>query len=68
MNLNSPVFVLVWPVDIEEIPLTFKDAWAELHPDNPDPSTINDDPVRLDYVYFQNTPLRIGQERVVLCF
>jgi len=47
-----------------EIPLTFKDAWAELHPDNPDPSTINDDPVRLDYVYFQNTPLRIGQDLV----
>ena len=42
------------------IPLTFTDAWAELHPGNPDPSTINDDPVRLDYVYFQKTPLSIG--------
>ena len=31
-----------------EIPMTFTDAWAELHPQNPDPSTINDDPVRLD--------------------
>ena len=30
------------------IPMTFSDAWAELHPENPDPSTINDDPVRLD--------------------
>ena len=42
------------------IPLTFTDAWAELNPGNPDPSTINDDPVRLDYVYFQKTPLSIG--------
>ena len=33
-----------------QIPMTFTDAWAELHPGNPDPSTINDDPVRLDYV------------------
>lgn len=31
-----------------QIPMTFTDAWAELHPENPDPSTINDDPVRLD--------------------
>ena len=30
-----------------EIPMTFTDAWAELHPGNPDPSTINNDPVRL---------------------
>mmetsp|Transcript_3048 Transcript_3048/g.5359 ORF Transcript_3048/g.5359 Transcript_3048/m.5359 type:complete len:365 (+) Transcript_3048:63-1157(+) len=43
-----------------EVPLTFTDAWAELHPDNPDPSTINDDPVRLDYVYFQKAPLEVG--------
>ncbi|CAE7941898.1 unnamed protein product [Symbiodinium necroappetens] len=42
------------------VPLTFTDAWAELHPGNPDPSTINDDPVRLDYVYFQKTPLSMG--------
>ena len=33
-----------------QIPMTFTDAWAELHPGNPDPSTINNDPVRLDYV------------------
>jgi hypothetical protein len=31
-----------------QIPMTFTDAWAELHPGNPDPSTINNDPVRLD--------------------
>ena len=30
------------------LPMTFTDAWAELHPGNPDPSTINNDPVRLD--------------------
>ncbi|CAK9105554.1 Putative fucosyltransferase [Durusdinium trenchii] len=40
-----------------EVPMTFVDAWAQLHPEDPDPSTINDDPVRLDYVYFQKTPL-----------
>ncbi|CAE8620177.1 unnamed protein product [Polarella glacialis] len=34
-------------------PLTFVDAWAELHPGNPNPSTINDEPVRIDYVYLQ---------------
>ncbi|CAJ1388450.1 unnamed protein product [Effrenium voratum] len=43
-----------------EIPMTFTDAWAELHPGNPDPSTINNDPVRLDYVYFQKTPISVG--------
>ena len=43
-----------------DIPMTFTDAWAELHPGNPDPSTINDDPVRLDYVYFQKTPISVG--------
>lgn len=32
-----------------QLPMTFTDAWAELHPGNPDPSTINNDPVRLDY-------------------
>ncbi|CAE7508525.1 unnamed protein product [Symbiodinium pilosum] len=47
-----------------QIPMTFTDAWAELHPYNPDPSTINDDPVRLDYVYFQKTPLSVGQSIV----
>ncbi|CAE7654118.1 unnamed protein product [Symbiodinium sp. KB8] len=47
-----------------QIPMTFTDAWAELHPGNPDPSTINDDPVRLDYVYFQKTPLSVGQSIV----
>ena len=47
-----------------EIPMTFTDAWAELHPQNPDPSTINDDPVRLDYVYFQKTPISVGQSIV----
>lgn len=31
-----------------QLPMTFTDAWAELHPGNPDPSTINNDPVRLD--------------------
>ena len=31
-----------------QIPMTFTDAWAELQPGNPDPSTINNDPVRLD--------------------
>ena len=46
------------------VPLTFTDAWAELNPGNPDPSTINDDPVRLDYVYFQKTPLSIGTSLV----
>ncbi|CAE7037779.1 unnamed protein product, partial [Symbiodinium sp. KB8] len=47
-----------------QIPMTFTDAWAELHPGNPDPSTINDDPVRLDYVYFQKTPFSVGQSIV----
>lgn len=47
-----------------QIPMTFSDAWAELHPGNPDPSTINDDPVRLDYVYFQKTPISVGQSIV----
>jgi endonuclease/exonuclease/phosphatase family metal-dependent hydrolase len=47
-----------------QIPMTFTDAWAELHPGNPDPSTINNDPVRLDYVYFQKTPLSVGQSIV----
>jgi len=47
-----------------QIPMTFTDAWAELHPGNPDPSTINNDPVRLDYVYFQKTPISVGQSIV----
>lgn len=47
-----------------QLPMTFTDAWAELHPGNPDPSTINNDPVRLDYVYFQKTPLSVGQSIV----
>lgn len=38
-----------------QIPMTFSDAWAELHPGNPDPSTINDDPVRLDaWLFYVN--------------
>jgi len=43
------------------IPYRFVDAWAELHPSNPDPSTINDDPVRLDYVYFERSPDAVGE-------
>uniref|UniRef100_A0A7S1QEB1 Uncharacterized protein n=1 Tax=Alexandrium catenella TaxID=2925 RepID=A0A7S1QEB1_ALECA len=38
------------------IPHAFVDAWAELHPSNPNPSTIQDFPVRLDCVYFQRSP------------
>jgi len=33
----------------------FHDAWAEKNPGNPDISTINNAPVRLDYVYFEKT-------------
>lgn len=47
------------------IPYRFVDAWAELHPNDPDPSTINDDPVRLDYVYFERSPEALGGHQVV---
>ena len=50
-----------------QIPMTFSDAWAELHPGNPDPSTINDDPVRLDawlfyVISFTGSSATLGRE------
>lgn len=39
---------------------SFYDAWAELHPSNPNPSTINNEPVRIDYVYFQKGTRGLG--------
>lgn len=42
------------------VPLTFSDAYADKHPGNPNPSTIHNDPVRLDYVYFEKSPKTLG--------
>lgn len=43
------------------LPVSFEDAYASTHPGDPNPSTIHDEPVRLDYVYFQRWPRNLGQ-------
>lgn len=42
------------------LPVAFHDAWAERNPGNPDISTINNAPVRLDYIYFEKTPIGLS--------
>jgi len=43
-------------------PMTFVDAWASSHPGDPNPSTIGNAPVRIDFVYFQRSPMDLGAE------
>eukprot|EP00933_Yihiella_yeosuensis_P038067 TRINITY_DN3202_c0_g1_i1.p1 TRINITY_DN3202_c0_g1~~TRINITY_DN3202_c0_g1_i1.p1 ORF type:complete len:792 (+),score=130.33 TRINITY_DN3202_c0_g1_i1:68-2443(+) len=42
---------------------TFLDAYAIANPSNPNPSTIGNSPVKIDYVYFEQSPRRLGKSR-----